>query len=236
MHVHDVEHGERRAGQRAVPGHVSRLKAMAAGSGSAAQVPSVSTTEVVHELYLRMCDERNLQFGHELEFFATPRARATCWSTSGGGSLEGRRRLLARIGFTGSGGRRGLDRAGPGARTDVALNALAPIRRAPRSSSFTTLPDCAAARSGITGLSPHRRPRLANARAFSTHVGELNYKPSFRGRATGRCCSASACSIKSGHLRRGEPRPRPNPSRERGSERSCLLLAPFKGGLRGRCF
>ena len=49
----------------------SRLKAMAGkqrqrGSGPA----SVSTTEVVHELYLRMCDERNLQFGHELEFFA----------------------------------------------------------------------------------------------------------------------------------------------------------------------
>ena len=49
----------------------SRLKAMAGkqrqrGGGPA----SVSTTEVVHELYLRMCDERILQFGHELEFFA----------------------------------------------------------------------------------------------------------------------------------------------------------------------
>lgn len=49
----------------------SRLKAMAGKQRQRGAAPaSVSTTEVVHELYLRMCDERNLQFGHELEFFA----------------------------------------------------------------------------------------------------------------------------------------------------------------------
>ena len=49
----------------------ARLKAMAARQRRRGAAPaSVCTTEVVHELYLRMCDERNLQFGHELEFFA----------------------------------------------------------------------------------------------------------------------------------------------------------------------
>lgn len=49
----------------------ARLKAMAGRQRNRAGGPkSVSTTEVVHELYLRMCDERNLEFGHELEFFA----------------------------------------------------------------------------------------------------------------------------------------------------------------------
>jgi len=48
-----------------------RLKAMAGRQRNRGGGPkSVSTTEVVHELYLRMCDERSLEFGHELEFFA----------------------------------------------------------------------------------------------------------------------------------------------------------------------
>lgn len=49
----------------------ARLKAMAGKHRARAGSPtSLSTTEVVHELYLRMCSERDLAFGHELEFFA----------------------------------------------------------------------------------------------------------------------------------------------------------------------
>lgn len=49
----------------------ARLKAMAGRQRNRGMAPrSVSTTEVVHELYLRMCDDRSLKFGHEFEFFA----------------------------------------------------------------------------------------------------------------------------------------------------------------------
>lgn len=52
-------------------GMYGRLKAVAgrqrAGAGSPA---TYSTTEIVHELYLRMCTERSLSFERELEFFS----------------------------------------------------------------------------------------------------------------------------------------------------------------------
>ena len=48
-----------------------RLKAMASRHRvRAGQPTSLCTTEVVHELYLRMYSERDPRFSHELEFFA----------------------------------------------------------------------------------------------------------------------------------------------------------------------
>lgn len=49
----------------------ARLKAMAAHQ--LAQTPrggTLETTALVHELYLRMCTHRELQFGHRAQFFA----------------------------------------------------------------------------------------------------------------------------------------------------------------------
>lgn len=52
-------------------GVYSRLKAMAGRQRARAGAPATySTTELVHELYLRMCAERTLSFEKELEFFA----------------------------------------------------------------------------------------------------------------------------------------------------------------------
>jgi RNA polymerase sigma factor (TIGR02999 family) len=48
-----------------------RLKVMARRhTRGAAQPGNLCTTEIVHELYLRMNGEQALHFGHELEFFA----------------------------------------------------------------------------------------------------------------------------------------------------------------------
>jgi len=52
-------------------GVYNRLMAMAGKHRARAGSPvTYSTTEIVHDLYLRMCDDRELQFGRELEFFA----------------------------------------------------------------------------------------------------------------------------------------------------------------------
>lgn len=49
----------------------SRLKAVAGKQRVRAGAPvTYSTTEIVHELYLRMCTERSLHFERELEFFS----------------------------------------------------------------------------------------------------------------------------------------------------------------------
>ena len=156
----------------------SRLKAMAGkqrqrGSGPA----SVSTTEVVHELYLRMCDERNLQFGHELEFFAYA-ARAMRHLLV---DLARRRQSLkeggdlARIGFTDPAvGAVSIEPA-LALELDTALNALA--ADSPRAAQvvelhyFAGLPLPRVAE--ITGLSSRTVDRdWQYARAFlSTHAG-----------------------------------------------------------------
>lgn len=55
----------------AFAGLYGRLKAVAGRQRARAGAPATfSTTEIVHELYLRMCSERALTFERELEFFS----------------------------------------------------------------------------------------------------------------------------------------------------------------------
>lgn len=156
----------------------ARLKAMAGRQRHRAQGPSsVSTTEVVHELYLRMCSERNLAFGHELEFFAYA-ARAMRHllvdlarkrqSLKGGGDV-------VRVGLTDPAAGAVSFEPGVAIELDAALTALA--ADAPRAAQIVELhyfAGLALARvAEITGLSPRTVDRdWRYARAFlATHVG-----------------------------------------------------------------
>lgn len=155
-----------------------RLKAMAGQQRNRGRAPSsVSTTEVVHELYLRMCDERELSFGHEREFFAYA-ARAMRHllvdlarrrlSMKGGGDLM-------RIGFTDPAV--GAVAVEPTAALDLDAGLTALEAEAPRAAQivelhyFAGLPLPRVAE--ITGLSPRTVDRdWMFARAFlASHVG-----------------------------------------------------------------
>jgi RNA polymerase sigma factor (TIGR02999 family) len=60
-----------RGAQAWFDGMYGRLKAVAGRQrAQAGSPPTYSTTEIVHELYLRMCAERSLSFERELEFFS----------------------------------------------------------------------------------------------------------------------------------------------------------------------
>jgi RNA polymerase sigma factor (TIGR02999 family) len=156
----------------------ARLKAMAGRQRNRGAAPaSLSTTEIVHELYLRMCDERTLKFGHELEFFSYA-ARAMRhllvdlarkrMSLKGGGDL-------ARVGITDPAVGAISFEPALALELDAALSALQ--TDAPRAAQvvelhyFAGLPLPRVAE--VTGLSPRTIDRdWVYARAFlQTHVG-----------------------------------------------------------------
>jgi RNA polymerase sigma factor (TIGR02999 family) len=67
----EKRYDEERSAQALFSYLYERLKAMAGQQRARAGSPaSLSTTEVVHELYLRMSGDRELRFAHEFEFFS----------------------------------------------------------------------------------------------------------------------------------------------------------------------